>query len=313
MSAASAPVLDAVPQPAAGAQGVVRTLTRIEVGRLLRQPVFIIAVLLFVLTAVMGSVNEYANADYVITEGGGTESNLDWPVLPAFMLGLGGLIAMNRVTKGASRAGDVVLAAPASAFQRSLALCLACLVPAGIALLAGVFEFTRWMVDPPVQSMSWGEFTSGELAAIVLQGVLAALGGPLLGVAVARWWRWPTAGAITAVGLILWSVLSGVVRDTSVWERLLHHTAPFTLVAYNTEGVSWTQGGNHYWRFAYLVGLCLLAAIAACAHGSTGELRRTLVRAALIVGGLTILALALTVLTGQVGHYGPWDPRWTLS
>lgn len=297
------------PAPAQSSRAVVGTLARIEVRRLLRHPIFVVAALLFILVSVTAPFSEYADADYDVSVDG-TETNLDWPVLPAFLLGLGGLIAMNRIARSSDRTGDLLRAAPATSLQRSLALCLVCLVPAGLALAGAVHEFVWWMVNPPVQSVSWGEFTTPELAAIVLQGVLAALGGPLLGVAVARWWRWPTAAAITSVGLILWAVLSGIVRDTTWSERLVHHSSPFALVAFNTEGSTWTQGGNHFWRVAYLAGMCALAALAACAHGSTGEERRRLVRVSLAVGGLTVLALMLTVLTGPEGHYGPWDPRW---
>ncbi|WP_404380958.1 hypothetical protein LL946_12055 [Knoellia locipacati] len=307
MSAAVAAALPSAP-PATG--DVVRSLARIETRRLLRQPVFVVAVLLFVLVAATTPFSEYANADFVVTAENGTETNLDWPVLPAFALGLGGLLAMNRLTKSASRTGDVLLAAPATAFQRSLALCLVCLVPAGIALVGAAYVFVFWMVDPPIQAVAWTEFTTAQLFSIMVQGVLTAAGGPLLGVAVARWWRWPTAGAITAVGLILWAVLGSLFRDTSWWDRLLHHLSPFALVAANSETSTWIQGGSHHWRVVYLLGLCLLAALAACAHGSAGQQRRRLVRLSLTVAGLTVLALALTVLTGPEGYYGPWNPLW---
>ena len=66
-----------------------------------------------------------------------------------------------------------------------------------IALVGATYVFLFWMFDPPVQSISWGEFTDLELAAIMACGVLAAIGGPLLGVLTARWWRWPTAAAVT--------------------------------------------------------------------------------------------------------------------
>jgi len=288
---------------------VVRSIARVEVRRLLHQPVFIVAALLFLVVAVTTPFTSYADADYDLARRG-AQTNLDWPVLPAFFLGLGSLIAMNRVTSSASRAGDVVEAVPATKLQRSLALCLVCLVPAALALAGAVYVFAFWMVDPPVQSVGWGELTTTQLASLMLQGVLAALGGPLLGVAVARWWRWPTAGAITAVGLVLWSVLGSVFRDTSWWASLIHQSSPFALASYNTENATWTQGGSHHWRVTYLAALCVLAAVAACAHGTTGEQRQRLVRVSLVVAGLTVVLLGLSALTGPEGHYGPWNPLW---
>ena len=289
--------------------GVVRSLALVEVRRLLHQPVFLIGALLFIVVTVTTPFTSYADADYDLALRG-AQTNLDWPVTPAFFLGLGGLIAMNRVTNGALRAGDVVEAVPATKLQRSLALCLVCLVPAVLALLGAAYVFTFWLLDPPVQSVGWGEFTTPQLLSLMFQGFLAALGGPLLGVAVARWWRWPTAGAITAVGLVLWSVLGSVFRDTSWWAALVHQSAPFALASYNTENATWTQGGSHHWRVAYLAGLCVLAALAACAHGTTGEQRRRLVRVSVVVGALTLVVLGLAAFTGPQGHYAPWNPLW---
>ena len=103
-------------------------LARYESLRLLRHPLFVLAVLLFVAVAVTTPLSEYANADYQTTADG-PETNLDWPVLPAFALGLGGLIAMNRITSSAGRAGDVLRSSPVAEYRRTLALCLACLVP----------------------------------------------------------------------------------------------------------------------------------------------------------------------------------------
>ena len=58
----------------------------------------------------------------------------------------------------------------------------------------------------------------------------------------------------------------------------------------------------------YLAGLCTLAAIAACAHGSDGELRRRQVRWAIAVGVLTLAALLIGAFTGPEGYYS-WDDR----
>ena len=281
-------------------------LTRYESLRLLRHPLFVLAVLLFVAVAVTTPLSEYADADYQTTADG-PETNLDWPVLPAFALGLGGLVAMNRITSSAGRAGDVLRSSPVSEYRRTLALCLTCLVPGAIALVGATYVFLFWMFEPPVQSMSWGEYTDLELAAIMACGVLAAVGGSLLGVLTARWWRWPTAAAVTAVLLIVWSVSS--LAPDKHWLLTLHHAAtPFTLVASNGEDWSWHIGGSWPWRAAYLAGLCLLAAIGACAHGTEGAQRRRLARAATVVAVVTAGCLLLAAFTGTEGYYG-WDQR----
>jgi len=294
------------PPPEVDERRVLWMLARYESLRLLRHPLFVFAVLLFLAVAVTTPLSEYADSDHQNTADG-PETNLDWPVLPAFTLGLGGLIATNRLTSSAGRAGDVLRSSAVTESRRTLALCLACLVPGAIALAGSTYVFMFWMLDPPVQSVSWGEFTDLELAAIMACGVLAAVGGPLLGILIARWWRWPTAAAVTSVLLILWSV--STLPPDKHWLLTLNHAAtPFTLVASNGEDYSWHVGGSWGWRVTYLAGLCLLAAIGACAHGSEGAQRRRLARAATVVAVLTAGCLVLAAFTGTEGYYS-WDHR----
>jgi len=283
-----------------------QSVARYEALRLVRHPVFVVATLVYIYDAVITPFTDYANADYP-APAHGTESNLDWPLMPAFLLGLGGLIAMNRITSSSGRFGEVLGAAPMSEPRRTLALCLACLVPAGLALLGAAWVFYFWMTDPPVHTENWGEFSNAELAAIMACGVLAALGGSLLGVLTARWWRWPTAAALTCVLLIAWSIV-GLFNDDHPLVTLNHLAAPFTLVSANGNDWSWHHGGSWLWRVPYLAGLCALATIAACAHGSDGELRRRQVRWAAAVGVLTLAALLIGTFTGPAGFYS-WDDR----
>jgi hypothetical protein len=294
------------PEPATAERRALWTLARYESLRLVRHPVFFLAVLLFLYGTLSTPFNGYANAGYDAPPHGDA-SNLDYPLQAAFLLGLGGLIAMNRITSSSGRSGEVLDAAPVSEPKRSLALCLACLVPAGLALLGAGFVFVFWMVDPPVHTENWGEFSNAELAAVMACGVLAALGGSLLGVLTALWWPWPTAAAVTAVLLIIWTFL-GLYNDTNALLRLNHLAAPFTLVSSNGDAWSWHLGGSWLWRVPYLAGLCGLAVIAACAHGSDGELRRRQVRWAIALGVLTLVVLLIGTFTGPEGYYS-WDDR----
>lgn len=286
------------------------TLARYETLRLARHPIFVVAALLFLVLAATTPFSEYATEES-FARTGDTEGNLDWPVAPAFFLGLGGLIAMNRLTTSSGRAGDVLRATPVSEQRRTLALCLACLLPAAIALLGAAYVFTWWMVEPPTVSIGWHDATTVEKAATMAQGVLAALGGSLLGVLVARWWRWPTAAAVTALVLIVWASLA-FYPDRSPLLRLNHMASPFSLLSTTTVTESWVFGGNQVWRTGYLAGLCALAALGACAHGTEGAPRRRMVRLVAVVGALTLTALLLSVVLGPDGQPGFWDPRWDL-
>lgn len=294
------------PDQAADERRALWAVARYESLRLVRHPVFAIATLIYLYGAVTTPFFSYADAD-ASAPVHGTESNLDWPMMPAFLLGLGGLIAMNRITSSSGRSEEVLRAAPMSEPRRTLALCLACLVPTTLALLGAIYVYVVWMVDPPVNTENWGEFSNAELAALMACGVLAALGGSLLGVVTARWWRWPTAAAITAVLLIIWTIV-GLINDTNRLLTLNHLAAPYTLVSSNGNDWSWHLGGSWLWRVPYLAGLCGLAVIAACAHGSDGDVRRRQVRWAIALGVLTLGALLVGTFTGPEGYYS-WDDR----
>src|SRR5690606_29574412 len=156
---------------------------------------------------------------------------------------------------------------PVGESRRTLALCLACLLPAAIALVGAAYVFTFWMVDPPVQSVGWRDFgTTPNLLALMATGVLAALGGPLLGVLVGRWWHWPTAAGVTAVLLIAWSMSSSAIQSGNLATTLNHMAAPYTLVTSTYEDSVYLLGGSWPWRTVYLTGLCALAAVGAWAH-----------------------------------------------
>lgn len=307
MSAATLPA--AAPTPTTAGQPGLAALARYETARLARHPLFVVAALLFVLVQLSIAMTEYPDADYPMTDG--SETVYDWPVLPAFFLGLGGLIAMNRLTTSSDRAGDVLGATPVDESRRTLALCLAALLPALLALLGVAVELVHWHLDPPVNGINWGDFTWPETYAIFATGVLAALGGPLLGVLVARWWRWPLAASVVAVLLVLWTLATVAFTGNSPAVLLHHMAAPYTLVAQNTGDSSWIYGGHHGWRVAYLLGLCLLAALGAIGHGTRGEDRRRLLRRVAVVAALTLLALLLAAFTGDDGYWTRWDPRWT--
>jgi hypothetical protein len=301
--------MTAVAVPAAPATGTsVRALARYETLRLARHPLFVVVVLLSVAVVVTSPFDpSYGDADYRPTADG-PNTSLDWPVAISFLIGLGGLLAMNRLASSSDRAGEVLDAAPVPEWRRTVALCLACLLPATIGLVLTAYMAWFWLTDPPVHARGWSELTDGELMAVLAPGVLACLGGPLLGVLVARWWRWPTAAAVTCVLLILWCAAS-ITRGTTWLLTALGLSAPWSTPVESFGDDAWREAGDLYLRVVYLAAMCGLAAAGAIAHGTEGRTRR---RLALVVGGLAALALTTLVLatsTGPGGH--PVDvPAW---
>lgn len=287
------------------------TLARYEALRVARHPLFIVGTLLWVFVlATYVSDAAYGDAAYDLTQER-PNTSLDSPVAPAFMIGLLGLVVMNRITSSSGRLGGTLEAAPVSEVRRTLALCLACLLPAAVGFAGSAYIFYVWMTDPPIYALGWNEYSDAELAANLAAGALACLGGPLLGVVVARWWRWPTAAAVTSVLLVLWAALS-MMPGKTLPLLLVHHSSPFALVTGYADPNHWHEGGDLFLRLGYLTGLCALAALGAVAHGTEGEARRRVARWVIGTAVVTVVLLLLTVMVGPESYYVV-DPTWPLQ
>jgi hypothetical protein len=84
-------------------------LARLEAVRYARHPVFLVGLLFGVLAGA--------------GERGPIE--LDFQVIPAFFIGVFGIVIAARLTRSTDRSGPIVDAAPASQTKRTAALCLA--------------------------------------------------------------------------------------------------------------------------------------------------------------------------------------------
>ena len=262
------------------------SLALLETKRLARHPVFLVGV---------GFLAYYTVSELRFDNQGMSE----WTLTPGFFLGLTGLVATNRITRASQRASDVVGASPSDEPTRTAALCLTSLLPGLLAALTSVVVLISWHSDPPVASDGWKYFSSSDQVALHVGCVLIAMGGPLLGVAVARWWRWPAATPVVVVGLIAWSILSSVPGTNSglAW---LHMSAPFVMpiTGDGDSDTLWVEPGSLWWQDAYLLALCSLAALTAIRHGAHPALRAKLWRATIAVAAVALLLLACSVLFG---------------
>jgi hypothetical protein len=136
-------------------------------------------------------------------------------------------------------------------------------------------------------------FRLGVLAA----GVVAAVGGPLVGVLIGRWLRFPGAALLGAAVLIGWVLLaSGAFTiEPSRLGTLWRLNAPVAgwESADGPDGPFWIAGGSPWAYVAYLVGLCGLAAVAAMLHDAVGRRRSRLLGAGAVLLVLTIACLLL--------------------
>jgi hypothetical protein len=219
---------------------------------------------------------------------------------PAFLLGVLGVLVGFDLTRSAQRAEEVVGATPVGTVVRAAAHCLACLVPAAAAVVWLAGQLVVYAARPPTGG--WHPAVSGAtvLAELLAGGVVAAAGGPLVGVLVGRWTRFPGAGLLAAAALLGWSLLStyGLAMPASRWSTLLNLHAPYAQWVSSDgpgEDHMWLSAGSPWWHLAYVTTLCGLAATAAMLPGATGPHRARLAGVLALLGALALAGLALAV------------------
>ena len=221
----------------------------------------------------------------------------DLDLLPAFSLGLLGVFVGHQLTRSLDGAAEALEASPSDRVRRTAGICLACLVPGLVALVWVGWIYAAlaiWRV-PLSASVS-----SGARAAMLLSGVVCAVGGPLFGVLVARWTRFPGSALVAVVVLAGWATLSTIAlaQPPSRSGTLLHLSAPFTswVSADGPRAPAWVAGGSPGWYLGYLVLLCGLAVSAALLPGSTGPQRTRVLRALGLLAIVAAVCLTLAVL-----------------
>jgi len=270
-------------------------LARIEAVRYARHPLFLVGFLL----AGVFSAGEFGPVE------------LDYHVIPSFFIGVLGIIVAARLTASTDRAQPVLGAAPVSETARTAAMCLACLVPA-VAGAAVVLMHRAFVLAEPFPDFMYDTYGSTDRFVItVVVPVIACAGGPLLGVAAARWLRFPGAALVTVLVTLFWSniaayVPSGSSMDPStLFARVLHMATPYTaFVLGNGDGehpttVLTSTTGSPTWWAVWTAALCGLAVTAALWRSAEGRTRSLVGRwfAALLV--VALVSLTLSVATGN--------------
>ncbi len=265
-------------------------LTRYEMRRYVRHPLFALGVGLTALTC-------YLYLHTTLTDPGGL------PGYPALFLGVFGIAIGFRLTQSTRRAEEVLDVAPASPQLRTGALCLAALVPfaVGALTLAAILIF-----EQPAGGWTYGAFGPSERFAMLAGQVpIAALGGPLLGIAAARWvrsWALPALVVLVSVWVV---VVNGVAATypnplAAVLLRMLTpYTYFLTLDRLPRQVETWR--GSPWFFLGWQLSLCALAVTVALQRGAGPRWRRPLkvITAAI---GLVAIAMYLLAATGGLAH-----------
>jgi hypothetical protein len=263
-------------------------LARADARRFARHPLFLFGVVVVLLMLGFG----------IATRSVATVSAVEGLVFPVFLLGVFGFVVAHRLTTSLRRSGDLADTSPTGQQRRTIALCLACLVPmaAGVATIAALIIFGAvWPPEsiPPGQRVAWfgHEPTVDMLAALVATLPLAALGGPLLGVAVARWAPFRGSALFGVVILVVGAAFGDALPTPwftiSPWFNFMG--GEYSGGQYHT---TWLRGGvEPLWTCGYYAALCGLAVVAALLRDNANR------RPLLLAGGLlTAVAAACLVI-----------------
>jgi hypothetical protein len=287
----SAGLLDAV-SPTPSAPGVSRAtllaLARADARRYARHPMFLVPCLILAVSAVVD----------VVHRGDGTN-----PMIPtmtiALLIGVFGFVVAHRLTTAMRRTHELAGTFPVDQQTRTLSLCLACLVPASVGAAGAVHilvKNTVWPPDgiPPSAPVTWfGDYPAVDvLATLILMCPLAALGGPLLGVAVARWAPFRGSALLGVVALVVATAIpatdepGGTERLASAWPVLMDEH----VVDGRNLSSTFVPYIEPVWALVWVICLCGLAVVAAL-------LRDPPHRRQLLVAGALLTLCAATSYT----------------
>jgi hypothetical protein len=283
----------------AGERSGIWPLARLEAVRYARHPLFLVGLLFGVLAGA--------------GERGPIE--LDFQVIPAFFIGVFGIVIAARLTRSTDRSRPIVDAAAASQTKRTAALCLACAVPAGAGLALVVLHRAFVLAEPFPDWMygTWGPVDRFIITMVI--PVIACAGGPLLGVAVGRWLRFPGASLLAVIVVVEWSQIASYLPEQdldsgTLFARTLHMTAPYTAFGNGSGEVTvWvrTYTGSPAWFAVWTLTLCGLAVTAALWRGAEGATRRIVGRTAGALAAAAVIALVMAIATGNdaISESGP--------
>jgi len=289
LTASSTPVA-AVP---AGPRSRILALARADARRYARHPLFLLPCLVVLVAMV---------AQLIQRSGGGTDPMVA-TMTTAFLLGVFGFVVAHRLTTSLLRSPELAGTVPVGRQQRTMALCLACLVPFAVGIFCAGFMIVTAMIWPPDGEPSslpvawFGDYPAVDVLAILLaMGPLATLGGPLLGVAVARWAPFRGSALLGVVVLVVATAIPASDSRGSGWrlasawpvlvdEHVVHGKIISTTIVTDIEPV---------WALGWVACLCGLAVVAALLRDPEHRRPLLLTGGALAAGAIGCFLLALS-------------------
>jgi hypothetical protein len=267
-------------------RGTFTALAARELRRFVLNPVFLFAVAFIVFALALGP------------DAGEPEIDTMNPY-PAIFLGGFGMMAAYWLTRSMRASDPVVGVTPVTRPVRTAALCTVALVP----LACGCLALLRFVQLTPVSSSIYGPFSSSaRVAVLVGQIVMPALGGPLLGVALGRWVRFPGAAFVLFLLIYGWVSLVTILsisHANSALVAVLRLFAPFAFFSLHSDAGGVTAWRGSPWFFiGWQLALCAIAVLVALLRGAEGRTRSRIIRALGVAGAAAVILLVLAGLGG---------------
>ena len=273
------------PEAVAGRTALVALAAR-EMRRFVLNPVFLFAVVMTMWVAWSGAGAAVTEIDEVNG-------------YPAVFLGGFGMMAAYCLTRSMRASEPVAGVTPTSRPARTAALCWVAIVP----FCCGVLTLFGFLHSYPVGDAVYGPFSpSARLAVLVGQIVVPSLGGPLLGVALGRWVRFPGAAFVLFLVIFGWVELVTILtfsRPDSAPIAVLRLFSPFAFFTDQADsGAVMAWRGSPWFFIGWQLALCAIAVLVALLRGAEGRVRNRIVHALGVAG---VAAVILLVLAGTGG------------
>jgi hypothetical protein len=218
---------------------------------------------------------------------------------PAVFLGGFGMAATYWLTRSMHASEPVADVTPVTRPIRTTALCGVAIVP----LLCGVLTLFMFLRVYPVGDSVFGPFSpSARIAVLVGQIVVPSLGGPLLGVALGRWVRFPGAAFVLFLVIFGWVEL---VTILTIWHpdsapiTVLRLFSPFAFFTLHADAGGVTAWRGSPWFFVgWQVALCAIVVLVALLRGAEGRVRSRIIGALAIAGAAAVILLVLAASGG---------------
>jgi hypothetical protein len=217
---------------------------------------------------------------------------------PAVFLGGFGMMATYWLTRSMRASEPVAGVTPVTRPARTAALCWVAIVP----FLCGILALLGFLRTYPLGDTAYGPFSpSARIAVLVGQIVVPSLGGPLLGVALGRWVRFPGAAFVLFLVVFGWVQLVTILtisRPDSAPIAVLRLFSPFAFFTLHADAGVTAWRGSPWFFIGWQLALCAIAVLVALLRGAEGPVRLRIIRALGVAGVVAAILLVLASLGG---------------